>query len=552
MNNKMKKLLVLALAFCMVFSLAACGGGGDEESKPINVCFASEPMTIDPALNSSVDGSIMIQHMFEGLYKWKDDGKGNAVLTEGVAEKCDMSKDKTVYTFHLREDAKWSDGEPVTAEDFVYSWNRLADPNTAADYSYMLDPIKGFDSTKKGEVHPDIEAKDEHTLVVKLDVPTEYFKEVCAFPALYPVRKDMIEAKGDKWTYEPDTYIGNGPYKMKEWSHNEHILMEKSDTYYAADEIVAPAINFKLMDDVNAMLAGYRGKELDFIQQLPAEEIENLLADGTAENQPYLGNYYVVFNNGDEEINGIANPFLDPKVRKAFNLTIDRTFICDQVKKDGSVPAGGFVPTGMYDAEGPGSDFREVGKDYFDPSEKAYKANCEEARKLLAEAGYPDGKGFPEVDYLYNTDKGHKAVGEALQNMWQEELGVKVNLTNQDWNVFLEERKKGHFHIARGGWIADYNDPMCFLDLFVTGSGNNDPQYSNPEFDKLIGKAKVTADNKERMKIMHQAEDLAIGEETILAPIYYYAQVSASKLDGVYYSPLGYYFFSNATPKEGK
>ena len=550
--NKMKKLLVLALAGTMVFSLAGCGGGGGGDAKVkddgvIDVCFASEPATIDPALNSSVDGAIMCNHIFEGLYTWKDDGKGNAELTEGAAEKCEVSEDGTVYTFTIRKDAKWSDGEPVTAKDFLYAWNRVADPATAADYSYMLDPVKGFDSTVEGETHPEIEAPDDHTFIVKLDVPTEYFKEVCAFPALFPVRQDIIEAKGDKWTYEPDTYVGNGPYKMTEWSHNEFIAMEKSETYHNADAVVAEKLKFHLMDDVNAMLAGFKSGELDFIQQLPAEEVEALLADGTAKNEDYLGNYYVCFNTSDNY--DPENPFLDPNVRKAFNLVIDRNFICDQVKKDGSVPATGFVPTGMYDAGGAGTDFREVGGDYFSADADKYEANCEEARKLLADAGYPEGKGFPQVEYLYNTDKGHKAIGEALQNMWKEQLGITVTLRNQDWNVFLEERKDGKFHIARGGWIADYNDPMCFLDLFITGSGNNDPQYANPEFDKLIGEAKVTADNNKRMEIMHKAEDLLVGEESVVAPIYYYAQVDASKVDGVYYTPLGYYFFNGATFK---
>ncbi len=540
--NKMKKLLVFGLCFCMVFSLAACGGGDSKSDDAINVCFASEPATIDPALNSSVDGAIMIQHAFEGLVKWVDDGKGNAVLAPGMAEKWDVSDDKTVYTFHLRKDAKWSDGEPVTSKDFLYAWNRLADPNTAADYSYMLDPIKGFDSTVEGQATPEIEAPDDYTFVVKLDVPTAYFEEICAFPALFPVRKDIVEANGEQWTQKTDTYVSNGPYKMKEWKHNAYITFEKRDDYYAADEIKAPLLKFHLMDDVNAMLAGYRSGELDFIQQLPAEEIEGLLEDGTADNLEYLGNYYVCFQTQKA-------PFDNPKVREAFSLAIDRNFICDQVKKDGSVPASGFVPAGMFDAEGPGSDFRKIGGDYFDLSKEAYKANCEKARQLLAEAGYPDGKGFPTVEYLFNTDKGHKEIAEALQNMWKKELGVDITLSNQDWNVFLEERKAGNYQITRGGWIADYNDPMCFLDLFTSSSGNNDPQYNNPEYDALIGKAKKTADNAERMKLMHQAEELLVKTDAVVAPLYYYAQVEADNLDGWYYTPLGYFFFGGATKK---
>ena len=541
-----KKILVSALAFSMVFSLAACGGSGSKakDDGVIDVCFASEPGSIDPALNATIDGGIMLMHMFEGLYKWEDDGKGNAVLVEGMAEKCEVSEDGTVYTFTIRKDATWADGKPVTAHDFEYAWRRLVDPKTASDYSYMLDPVKGCDAAA-GETDPEISVPDDYTLVVTLDVPTEYFKEVCAFPSLLPVRQDIVEANGDKWTYEPSTYIGNGAYAMKEWNHNESITIEKRDDYYDAENVSAPVIKFHLMEDVNAMYAGYKSGQLDLIQQLPAEEIENLLADGTAESRPYLGDYYISFNTTDNY--DPENPFLDVRVRKAFSLAIDRTFIAEQVRKDGAVPAGAFVPDGMYDAGGAGTSFREVGKDYLDPSQEAYEKNCEEARKLLAEAGYPNGEGFPQVDYLYNTDKGHKAIAEALQNMWNTQLGVNVSLANQDWNVFLEERKEGKFHIARGGWIADYNDPMCFLDMFISASGNNDPQYSNAEYDALISKAKKTADNAERMKLMHQAEDKIMEEDAILAPLFYYTQVDASHLDGVYYTPLGFYFFKNAS-----
>ena len=558
---KLKKLLALGLAAAMTMSMAACGGGnegGNEEAGAkeeageageaagagdgvIDVCFASEPQSIDPALNSAVDGAVMLQHAFEGLIKWVDDGEGNATLAPGMAEKWDISEDKLTYTFHLRKDAVWSDGEPVTANDFLYAWNRLADPTTAADYSYMLDPVVGYDSTKEGEVSPQIEAPDENTFVVHLDVPTAYFEELCAFPALFPVREDIIEANGDQWTFSPETYVSNGPYKMTSWEHNAAITMEKRDDYYAADEITNPSVKFHLMDDANAMLASFRSGELDFIQQAPPEEVPGLLESGELGIKEYIGTYYVCFQTQKA-------PFDDPKVREAFSLAIDRDYICEQVKGDGSVVAGGFVPAGMYDAEGPGSDFRKVGGDYYDPTFDAYEANCEKARELLAEAGYPEGKDFPVVEYLYNTDDGHKAIAEALQNMWQTQLGVQVTLNNQDWNVFLETRKNGDYSIARNGWIADYNDPMCFLDMWVTGGGNNDAQYANPAYDELIGKAKASSDNAERMQIMHDAEDLLIGEEKVLAPLYFYVQtyMDAEGLEGWYYTPLGYFFFGNA------
>lgn len=538
----MKKILALVMCFCMIFGLAACGGGSDDSTTvDINVCFASEPQTIDPALNSAVDGAIMLQHAFEGLIKWVDDGNGNATLAPGMAESWDVSDDMLTYTFHMREGAVWSDGEPVTAYDFEYAWNRLADPTTAADYSYMLDPVAGYDSTT-GDCTPQIKAIDEATFEVVLDVPTAYFEEVCAFPALFPVRQDIIEANGDQWTFDPATYVSNGPFVMTEWEHNSYILFAQNENYYAVDDLTADTIKFHLMDDANAMLAGFRGGDLDFIQQVPTEEIPALLGTGELKVADYIGTYYVCFQTELE-------PFNDPRVREAFSLVIDRNYICEQVKADGSQPASGFVPAGMYDAEGPGSDFRTIGGDYYSTAAEDYEANCETARQLLADAGFPNGEGFPVVEYLYNTDDGHKAIGEALQNMWQEELGVTVTLQNQDWAVFLQERKDGNYSIARNGWIADYNDPMCFLDMWVTGGGNNDAQYSNPEYDAIIGQAKNTSDQATRMQLMHDAEDILIGDEKVLAPIYYYVQtyMEADGLDGWYYTPLGYFFFGYAT-----
>ena len=542
--KKMKKLLALSLCFCMVFALAACGGGDDKDSgeaKEINVCLASEPNSIDPALNSAVDGATMIIHAFEGLTKWENDGKGQAKLAPGVAESWDISEDGLTYTFHLRDDATWSDGEPVTSKDFEYAWRRLADPATAADYCNMLDPIKGYDSVG-GETDPQIEAPDDYTFVVTLDVPLEAFLEICAFPALMPVRQDTIEANGDQWTFDPETYVCNGPYKMAEWEHNSYIRFEKRDDYYAADEIVPPSIKFHLMDDANAMLSGIRSGDLDLINNFPPEEVPSLIESGDLKVEPQLGTYYVCFNTE-------RAPFDDPKVREAFSLTIDRPYICDQIVADGSEPAGGFVATGLYDAEGKGSDFRETGGDYYDPSADAYKANCDKARELLAEAGYPNGEGFPVVEYLYNTDDRHKAIGEGLQDMWQKELGVQVSMVNQDWSVFLDERKAGNFSVARNGWVADYNDPMTFLDMWTTDNGNNDAQYSSAEYDQLITDAKNAVNVEDKMKIMHQAEDLLMGQDKVLAPVFYYktTYMVGNGLKDYFTTPLGYYFFYNAT-----
>lgn len=534
------------MASVMVLALAACTGTTVDKDFELNVNFASEPQTIDPALNSAVDGAVMINHMFEGLYKWVDNGNGNATLALGQASDVQVNDDKTVYTFTIREDAKWSDGKAVTANDFVYAWQRLVDPATAADYNYMADILLNANEIMAGEADKatlGVEAVDEHTLVVTLHTPCPYFEEIMAFPALMPVRQDMIEAGGDQWTFSIDTYVGNGPYKMESWEHGANIRIVKSETYYDYAKLGPKAINFKLMDDANAIYAAYQSGELNFIEEVPVAEIPALLESGELDIDPYIGTYYVCFQTQKA-------PFDDARVRKAFSLTIDRNYIVEQITQTGQVPATGFVPSGINDAQGAsGDDFRTVGGDYMDVSKEAYAANCEEARRLLAEAGYANGEGFPVVEYLYNTSESHKAIGEALQQMWQTELGVTVNLVNQEWNTFLQTRKEGNYSIARNGWIADYNDPMSFLDMWMTGGGNNDAQYSNAKYDDLIKQAKATNDPAERMKLMHEAEDILMGEDVVHAAIYFYTNKHMSQgFKGMYYTPLGYYFFTYATP----
>lgn len=560
-----KKFLALALASVMAVSVAACGSSSSTNDTSaadssttteaadttasadgynLAVCLASEPMTIDPALNSAVDGAIMANHMFEGLVKWVDNGSGEAELAPGQAESWEktVNDDGTVtYAIKMRDGIKWSDGKDVTAGDFEYSWKRLADPSTAADYCYMIDMVQGYAEVADGSADKDtlgIKAIDDKNLEITLSYDCPYFEEIMAFPATFPVRQDIVEGN-EEWTYSPETYIGNGAYKMVEWSHNAYILTEKSETYYDYEKLGPDTIKYTLLDDNNAMLAAFNSGELNFIMNFPTDEMANYLASGQITVAPYIGTYYVCFNTEDEV-------FSNPLVRQAFSLVIDRNYIVENVSQSGEVPATGYVPSGVYDAEGAnGDDFRTVGGEYYSVSADDYQANCDKARELLAEAGYPNGEGFPAVEYMYNTDDRHKAIAEALQNMWQTELGVTVNLSNQDWNVFLKSRKDGDFQIARNGWIADYNDPCSFLDMWYTGGGNNDAQYSNPEYDALIDAAKATSDQTERMAAFHKAEDLLIGQDSVLAPIYFYTNpyMLSDNISGMYYTPLGYFFF---------
>lgn len=569
---KKTRILSLLLACAMMAGmLAACGSDstttGDSDitgdttntttdAFNMSLCIASEPQTIDPALNSAVDGAIMVQHMFEGLMKWSDSGEAAdaninlAEIVTGQAESYEKvaNEDGTVtYTFTLRDDILWSDGEPVTAYDFEYSWQRLATPATAADYAYMIDMVVGYDVVSTGEADPSelaAVALDDKTFEVTIINDTAYFLEICAFPATFPVRSDIIEEYGDAWTFSPETYVSNGPYILTDWTNNASITMAQNEHYYGVEDLGPETITFYLMDDANAMLTAYNAQDLYFINDVPVDETMSLLASGNLSITDYVGTYYVSYNVEDEI-------FSDWRVRKAFTLAIDSLYIVENVTQAGQIPAGGFVPAGISDAQVGGDDFRTTGGDYWDVAwdDATYEANLVEANRLLDEAGYEDRSTFPVVEYLYNTSDSHMAIAEALQFMWKDGLGVDISLVNQDWSVFLESRKSGDYQIARNGWIADYDDPISFLDMWITDGGNNDAQYSSEEYDAAIAAAKATDDAEERMAYLHQAEDILMGQDWVLGSIYYYTQpyMLNDAVDGVYYTPLGYFFFGYTT-----
>ncbi len=567
-----KKSIALSIVAVMLFGIiSGCGSktaaGASSKSFDLTVCLATEPQTIDPALNSALDSGTMLQHFFEGLMKWVDDGNGKATLTYGQAksmEKTVNADGTTTYTFKIRDDAKWSDGKPVTAGDFVYSWQRLVDHTTAAPYSYQLDMVRGYDeiangtataetkTDENGNITPvmtyaqdsslGVSAPDDKTFVVTLSYDCPYFKEICAFPATFPVRKDIIDSSGDQWTFNPDTYISNGPYKMSEWVHNSYIKAVANNNYYDAAKLGPKSITFQLIDDANSMYAAFKSGTLQFIEEVPSDEVSSLLASGDLKLNNYLGTSFVCFQNQKA-------PFDNELVRQAFSLAIDRNYIVENITKTGEVPANAYVPSGVFDVAGSaGDDFRTIGKKYYSVSADDYASNCEKARQLLAQAGYPNGKGFPSVEYLYSTDDRNKAVAEALQQMWKTQLGVDIKTTNQDWSVFGSNLNGGNYSISSAGFIADYNDPCSFLDMWSTGNGNNIIRFSNTDYDVDISAAKTTSNTAERMKDFHSAEDTLMNENAI-APLYFNTNMYMldSSVKGMYYNPLGYYFFGYCT-----
>lgn len=530
----MKKLaLLLSLVMLISVFATACGSSTTASSQNLVVNVGPDPDTIDPALNSSVDGATMIIHAFEGLYTL--DATGTPI--PGQAKSVAVSDDGLTYTFTLRDGLKWSDGTALTAKDFVYSWNRAISADTAADYAYMFEAIKGYADGKL-----DVTATDDKTLVVTLNAVTPYFLELTAFPTFSPVREDIVTANAEGWATAVATYIGNGPYRMTDWVPGSYITYEKNKNYWNYKALGPATIKFVLMADDVSILNAFVNKDILFADSMPNDEIAAWESKPEYHKAGQLGTYYVSFNT-------TKAPLDNPLVREALTLAVDREYISVNIGKAGQIPAGAYVPVGMKDAD-PAKQFRDVGGNYYDPTEAGYAANLQKAKDLLAEAGYPNGEGLPSIEYLYNEGTAHQQIGEALQSEWAE-IGVKVDLVSQDWATFLNSRKNGDYQIARNGWLADYNDPITFLDMWVTGGGNNDAQWSNAEYDALIKQIKSSSDQTERMALMHQAEDL-IFSDWMLCPIYYYVDIylQSTTLSGTWSSPLGYKYFMFAKISE--
>ncbi len=537
----MKRILALVIALATVVTVLAGCGSSSSSDKAISATIASEPKTLDPSLNNAVDGGNYILNAFEGLTTIGKDGS----IVAGTAEKWDTSTDGLVWTFHIRKDAKWSDGKDVTAKDFVYSWKRTVNAETAADYAYYIYFIKNGEQINAGKADVDtlgVKALDDKTLEVTLENPCPFFTEIVAFPALVPQREDIVSANKDKWALDPATYIGNGPYKLVSWEHDSKITFEKNDNYWGKDSIIAPKIEWYLMNDQNAILSAFKNGQVAYAKNIPTDELTAEKEAGNLKIFPLLGTYYLDLVNNKP-------PFDNAKVRKAFSLAIDRNYIVEKVKKGGETPASGFIPYGIADVK-QDPDFRTTAGDYISTKAEDYEKNIAEAKKLLAEAGYPDGKGLPKISFGLNSGSGHEPVAEAIQQMWKENLGVEVEVLAQEWNVFQQSRKDGVYNINRNGWLGDYMDPSTFMDIFTTGNGQNNAKYSNPKYDEYISAARKETDPAKRIQLFHDAEKVLM-DDAAIAPIYFYTEpvVISPKLQGVVNTKLGFVLFNWATYK---
>lgn len=537
--TKIKRFCAIAMTLTIGTGIfVGCGGedkatAGKEKGQKIIYNLGADPKTIDPALNEEVQAGTTIRNSFEGLMKCDENDKA----IPGVAEKFDLSEDEKVYTFHLRDNAKWSDGKAVTAEDFAYSWKRALDPKTGSPYAYQLYYIVGaedFNTNKSDGSNLGIKVVDEKTLEVTLNNATPYFPELMAFPTYMPVRKDVVEGN-DKWATKPDTYISNGPFKLTEWRQKDALVYSKNEHYWGKDNVKLDTVEYRLIGDQNTAFSAFKTGELDMVDSIPPEEIDAAVANGTGTIYPQLGTYYYSINVSGNEMS--KDVLRDPKVTKALNLAIDREAIVKNVTKGGQEAATSFVPSGVK-----GTDGKAFSKKEYFPA----KGDVTAAKKLLAEAGYPGGKGLPTITLMFNTEEAHSQVAQAVQGMWKE-IGVKVELKNQEWKVFQSTRNSKQYEIARHGWVGDYVDPITFLDLFVTGAGTNDAGYSNDKYDELIAASKAELDPAKREQLLKDAEEVIL-EDMPIIPIYYYTQPKAMQknIKGVKVSQLGFVSFETA------
>ena len=608
----MKKILAIILASVMLFTLAACGGK-EADTISLAVCLASEPLTIDPALNSTVDGATMLAHLFSGIAKWSEDENGNLIIVADAAEELSegvVNADGTVtYTYKLKDGLKWSDGKAVTAYDFVFAWNRAASPELAGDYNYMFDVIKGYaemwESKDSGKVdkegnpipeyiNPDaklaVKAIDKKTLVVTLNNEVPYWNELLAFPTYYPVREDIVA--DESWATSPESFVSNGAYNLTDWEHNSLITISKNEDFHDAANVSMPEIKFYLSDDANNMLTNFKNGDWMLIDDVPTNEIsalkESYPDEFTVTGQ--LGTYYVCWNINENllaknsELKGAAAAEAQAEIRKALSLLLDRNHIVEQISQGGQIPASSFIAMGLtnpdgtqfYQTAGSSEDFYG----YYNVSEDAFEANFEEAMKILKKYySFDEATGMftdvPVITYIYNTSDANQAIGEYIQGAFSA-IGINVELNNQEWNTFLETRKNGDYSVARNGWLADYNDPISFLDMWTTVSGNNDVQFGKgahkdiaiydldltgygidfevenatwaETYDKLVTEIKACDNTETRYELMHLAEDMLM-ETGCLTPIYYYTDIFMidDRIEGFYCNPLGYKYFMHTT-----
>ncbi|MCB0416033.1 MAG: peptide ABC transporter substrate-binding protein [Bdellovibrionaceae bacterium] len=520
-----RSLFVAGPLVALLFSLVSFSAQSPAP-QVLNWGNGTEVQDLDPHIVSGVPEHHIISELFEGLVTVHPQ---TLEPLPAQAESWTISKDGKIYTFKIRKDAKWTNGENVTANDFVYSWQRLVDPKTAAKYAYQGYYIKNGEAINKGKIKDlkqlGVKAVDAHTLQVELEAPAPFFLGVLYHYSLYPVHQKTVEKFGQRWT-RPENIVSNGPFKLESWQLNKVLTVVKNPVYWDAAKVQLSKVNYWPVEKSDTEEKMFRAGELHVTNEIPLPKIPywQRSKKDVYQQHPYLGTYYY-------RLNVTKKPLNDKRVRRALNLSIDREDIVKHVTRAGQIPALSFTPPGT-------GGFTPEGK--LPP--KVTPKTIAEAKKLLAEAGYPDGKGLPPIEILYNTLESHKTIAEAIQQMWKKNLGIEVKLFNQEWKVYLATMQTLNYQIARAGWIGDYNDPLTFLDMFITNGGNNETGFSNKEYDKLVRDVKHETNQAKRLKMFQRLEDILMDELPIV-PIYTYTRVYLKdpKVAGWYPNVMDYH-----------
>ncbi|WP_028545387.1 peptide ABC transporter substrate-binding protein [Paenibacillus taiwanensis] len=524
--------LMLAIIILTAAALTGCSGSDNSGATPTEASkdaasvpqvltanlSGGEPYTLDPAFASDTTSYFIIDNLYEGLYTYDKSGK----IVEGAASKVDISPDAKTYTFTIRDGAKWSNGDPVTAHDFEYSWKRILNPKTAAYDPSSLYYIKGAEEYNKGKGKVEnvgVTAKDDRTLLVELKAPLGIFPTIAVGHAYLPVRSTVVD-QNEKWAAEANTIVGNGPYSPQEWKHNEQITLTKNANYWNKDAISMETIHFKMVQDATTYYQMYKTGDLDLILALPLDTI-----DQEKNNKEYLS--HPSFSVYTYSFNVKEKPFTNRKIRQAFSYAIDRETLTTNVTKGGEKAAFGYVPYGVINPSG--KDYRD------DAPEKYYAFNAEKAKQLLAEGLKEEGlTQLPTVTFKYNTADNHKKIAEALQAMLLENLGVEVKLENQEWKTYIDTFKQKNFQIARMGWEGNYLDPLGVLGHYTSSNSNNFTNWSNKTYDDLIEKATYELDANKRVALTQQAEKVLM-EDLPIIPILFSADTAlvSPKVTGI-------------------
>lgn len=504
-------LCAAARLVCALMLLLACTGckaadRGDDRAPSFRFALASDPETFDPARVTGVIEGRIVQQLYEGLVVVAPAGDG---VAPGVAERWELMDDGVTYRFTLREDARWSNGDAVTAHDFVFAWQRILNGDVVSEYAPFLYYIRGAEAVHEGgspdasgsDVHranPGFRALNRRVLEVVLHEPTPYFLQMLTYPVFFPVHRESIERAGQRDAFRPGTVVSNGAYTLAEYRLQSRISLHRNERYWDAANVAFERVVAQIIVDRASATVAYQQGQVDWVADLPDQQIPFLAAEPGFRSHPGLGTYFF-------RLNTTRPPLNDLRVRRALALALDRASLC-RCTINGAQPAASMVP--------PMEGYPQQDLLVYDP---------DEARRLLAEAGYPGGAGFPTMTLLYNTSENHRTIAQALQDRWKVELNIDVELENREWRVYLGAMDDLDYDIARAGWIGDYVDPNTFLELFTADNPNNDTGYASPAYDAAVEAAKRTRDETRRRELLREAERRLLTDVPVI-PLYFYRQ----------------------------